>query len=180
MFTNIVARWPGSTHDSHVFRSSSICHFFEENHHSLDDGILLGDSGYACQPFMMTPYSNPSTPAEAAYNNAHCKTRVKIEQTFGQWKRRFHVLHSEIRMAPEKVCIIIGACAILHIAILLKEPMEDERLRMKWMVMKYIMVLIKEGLCEITFVAPILARLVPSFHHHFFVHLKGHCHDKFA
>ena len=86
----------------------------------------MGDSGYACQPFMMTPYSNPSTPAEAAYNNAHCKTRVKIEQTFGQWKRRFHVLHSEIRMAPEKVCIIIGACAILHnIAILLKEPMED-------------------------------------------------------
>ena len=75
---------------------------------------------------MMTPYSNPSTPAEAAYNNAHCKTRVKIEQTFGQWKRQFHVLHSEIRMAPEKVCIIIGACAILHnIAILLKEPMED-------------------------------------------------------
>ena len=36
------------------------------------------------------------------------------------------MLHSEIRMAPEKVCIIIGACAILHnIAILLKEPMED-------------------------------------------------------
>ena len=36
------------------------------------------------------------------------------------------MLHSEIRMAPEKVCIIIGARAILHnIAILLKEPMED-------------------------------------------------------
>ena len=126
LFRNIVARWPGSTHDSHVFRSSNICHFLEENHHSLDDGILLGDSGYACRPFMMTPYSNPSTPAQAAYNDAHCKTRVKIEQTFGRWKRRFHVLHSEIRMAPEKVCIIIGACAVLHnIAILLNEPMED-------------------------------------------------------
>ena len=48
------------------------------------------------------------------------------------------------------------------------------------MVMKYINVLIKEGLCEIIFVAPILPRLVPSFHHHFFVHLKGHCHDIFA
>ena len=35
------------------------------------------------------------------------------------------------------------------------------------MLMMYIMVLIKEGLCEIIFVAPILARLVPSFHHHF-------------
>ena len=75
---------------------------------------------------MMTPYSNPTTTVQAVYNNAHCKTRVKIEQTFGRWKRRFHALHSEIRMAPEKVCQIIGACAVLHnIAMLLKEPMED-------------------------------------------------------
>lgn len=29
-------------------------------------------------------------------------------------------------MAPEKVCIIIGACAVLHnIALFLSEPMED-------------------------------------------------------
>ncbi|CAH3116126.1 unnamed protein product, partial [Pocillopora meandrina] len=126
LFTNIVARWPGSTHDSFMFRSSNLCSYIEENHHSLDDGILLGDSGYALRPFMMTPYINPSTPAQVAYNDAHCKTRVIIEQTFGRWKRRFHVLHSEIRMAPEKVCIIIGACAVLHnIAIFLSEPMED-------------------------------------------------------
>lgn len=109
-----------------MFRSSNLCSYIEENHHSLDDGILLGDSGYALRPFMMTPYINPSTPAQVAYNDAHCKTRVIIEQTFGRWKRRFHVLHSEIRMAPEKVCIIIGACAVLHnIAIFLSEPMED-------------------------------------------------------
>ena len=74
---------------------------------------------------MMTPYNHPRNPAQQAYNNAH-KTRVIIEQTFGRWKRRFHVLHSEIRMAPERVCNIIGACAVLHnIAILQKEPMED-------------------------------------------------------
>jgi len=29
-------------------------------------------------------------------------------------------------MAPEKVCLIIGACAVLHnIAVLLNEPMKD-------------------------------------------------------
>jgi len=77
-------------------------------------------------PIYEDPYNNPSTPAQAAYNEAHCKTRVIIEQTFGRWKRPFHVLHSEIRMGPEKVCIIIGACAVLYsIAMLLKEPMED-------------------------------------------------------
>ncbi|XP_068710741.1 putative nuclease HARBI1 [Montipora foliosa] len=125
-FTNIVARWPGSCHDSHIFRSSNICQFLEENHNSLDDGIVLGDSGYACSPFLMTPYANPEIPQQEAYNSAHTKTWVVIEQTYGRWKRRFHVLHSEIRMAPEKVCLIIGACAVLHnIAVLLNEPMDD-------------------------------------------------------
>jgi len=64
MFTNIVARWPGSCHDSHIFRSSNICQYLEENHNSLDDGVILGDSGYACSPFLMTPYSNPESPEQ--------------------------------------------------------------------------------------------------------------------
>ena len=125
-FTNIVARWPGSCHDSHIFRSSNICQYLEENHNSLDDGVILGDSGYACAPFLRTPYANPEIPGQEAYNSAHTKTRVVIEQTYGRWKRHFHVLHSEIRMAPEKVCLIFGACAVLHnIAVLLNEPMDD-------------------------------------------------------
>ena len=33
MFTNIVARWPGSTYDSHVF-TSSLCTYLETNNHS--------------------------------------------------------------------------------------------------------------------------------------------------
>ncbi len=74
----------------------------------------------------MTPYHEPATANQRAFNRAHRKTRVMIEQTFG-WKRRFHLLHSEVRMHPEKVCKLIGACAILHnIAIAFNEPMEDE------------------------------------------------------
>lgn len=127
MFTNVVARWPGSCHDSHIFRSSNICQYLEDNQHSLDDGIILGDSGYACSPFLMTPYANPEGPRQEAYNSAHTKTRVIIEQTFGRWKRCFHALHSEIRMAPEKVCSVIGACGVLHnITVVLNEPMEDD------------------------------------------------------
>jgi hypothetical protein len=75
----------------------------------------------------MTPYYEPATANQRAFNRAHRKTRVIIEQTFGRWKRRFHLLHSEVRMHPEKVCQLIGACAILHnIAIAFNEPMEDE------------------------------------------------------
>ena len=63
MFTNIVARWSGSTHHSHVFHTLSLCTYLETNNHSLDDGILLGDSGYACTLYLLKPYPSPSTAA---------------------------------------------------------------------------------------------------------------------
>ena len=61
MFTNIVARWPGCTHDSHVFRTSSMCTYLEANHHSLEDGILLGDSGYHPIPLRQQLHKNATT-----------------------------------------------------------------------------------------------------------------------
>ena len=125
MFTNIVARWPGSTHDSFVFNNSRIGQRLEAQSFSLEKGLLLGDSGYPCKPYLMTPYLNPATAKQEAYNKAHTTTRVVIEQAFGWWKRRFHVLHSEVRMKPEKTCIVIGACAVLHnIAIQRNEPID--------------------------------------------------------
>jgi hypothetical protein len=42
---DIVARWPGSTHDSRVFQNSSIRSYFEDN----NVGLLLADSGYPCR-----------------------------------------------------------------------------------------------------------------------------------
>lgn len=38
-----------------------------------------------------------------------------MERGIGQWKRRFHVLHTEIRVTPPgKICKIIFVCAMLH------------------------------------------------------------------
>ena len=121
-----MARWPGSTHDSFVFKQSLLFNTLEGKH-SFEDGYLLGDSGYPCKPYLITPYPNPINAKQEAFNRAHCKTRVAVEQTFGRWKRRFHLLHSECRMKPEKVCTIIGACAVLHnIAILLNDSVDNE------------------------------------------------------
>ncbi|XP_063446549.1 putative nuclease HARBI1 [Mytilus trossulus] len=125
-FTNKSANWPGSTHDSHIFNTSNLCHYLETNNRGLADGLILGDSGYACRPFLMTPYVNPRERHQQRFNRAHSSTRSIIERAFGILKRRFHVLHSEVRMKPEKVCRVFGACAVLHnIALTRNEPLED-------------------------------------------------------
>ena len=50
-------------------------------------------------------------------------SRVAIKHAFGWWKRRCHLLHSEVRMNPEKTCQLIGARAVLHNIVLLRnEP----------------------------------------------------------
>ena len=65
IFANIVARWPGSVHDSRIFRNSRLCAEFENHAY---DGILLGDSGYALKPYLLTPILNPQTPPERRFN----------------------------------------------------------------------------------------------------------------
>ena len=62
---NVVARWPGSTHDSRILRESQIGR--QLANHELQ-GVLLGDSGYPLQPWLMTPILNPATAEETAYN----------------------------------------------------------------------------------------------------------------
>ncbi|XP_053400704.1 putative nuclease HARBI1 [Mercenaria mercenaria] len=44
-FTFMNAKWPGSAHDSFVFRSSSLCHHPQNNVMRPEDGLLIGDSG---------------------------------------------------------------------------------------------------------------------------------------
>lgn len=59
---------------------------------------------YACMPYMMTPYRVADTAAKQRFNTAHCRARVLIEMTFGRWKRRFSILHSEVsNLLHEKI-----------------------------------------------------------------------------
>lgn len=75
----------------------------------------------------MTPYTGPTTAKKKALNRSLKKTRALIEQVFGRWKRRFHLLHSEGRMKLEKVCLLFGACVILqNVAMMFNEPDEGD------------------------------------------------------
>ncbi|MCL4144307.1 UNVERIFIED_CONTAM: hypothetical protein GTU68_041549 [Idotea baltica] len=124
-FTFASIRWPGSCHDSFILRQTTLFNQYENNE---KNGFILADSGYPCRKWIMTPYRNPQTQSQMLYNNALSKTRVKIECAFGLLKRRFRILHDEMRVTPEKAPLLISAAMILHnIAITLNMPVfEDE------------------------------------------------------
>ena len=52
-FLNIVARWPGSTHDSFIWKNSSLAR--EMSARRITGGWLLGDSAYALTPWLLNP-----------------------------------------------------------------------------------------------------------------------------
>ncbi len=110
-FTNVVSRWPGSKHDSRIFDNSEICAKFENNEVA---GVLLGDNGYPLRRYLLTPLLKCNTRAERRYNYALCSARVKVENLFGVWKRRFPCLRCTLRLKLSTTVVVIVACAVLQ------------------------------------------------------------------
>ncbi|KAL3217243.1 hypothetical protein MRX96_006142 [Rhipicephalus microplus] len=119
---DIVAGWPSSVHDSRIFDNSRLRVLYEENR---VPGVLLGDAGYACQPYLFTPFSEPG-PADTPkgrHQRVQIKSRNVIERAFGVWKRRFPCLYMGMQDKAKNIVHIITACAALHnLACLLGEP----------------------------------------------------------
>lgn len=113
--TDLVAKWPGSTHDSFMLMNSGTGIKFNEG--QMQDGWLLGDSGYPLRPWLMTPIIHPATEAERRYTRAQCKTRSVVERCFGVVKSRFRCIDRSggvLQYSPERVCKIITCAFILH------------------------------------------------------------------
>ena len=119
---NVVAKWPGQCHDSFILRHSDLWRSFE----SGKMGLILGDSGYPCRRWLLTPYLNPGTPAQRHFNAAQKKTRCIIEQAFGSLKRRWAILGSTsgcCRLTTDTVAKVVTACCVLqNIAIDRQQP----------------------------------------------------------
>lgn len=122
--TNVVARWPGSTHDSRIWENSRVAARMEAGEF---DGLLVGDGGYRCTEYMMTPLRTPITPGERRYNKAQARTRNPIERTFGMLKAKFPCLALGMRTSPARCGnAIIAAVILYNIAISAGEIELDE------------------------------------------------------
>lgn len=110
-FYDLVARWPGSTHDSFIYNSSAIK---QRLNTGVLKGVILGDSGYAVSNVLLTPFLSPNSTPQENYNKSQIKTRNTVERCFGVWKRRFPCLQVGMGIKVDTVVSVICACATLH------------------------------------------------------------------
>nr|CAH7738346.1 unnamed protein product [Callosobruchus chinensis] len=75
---DIVARWPGSTHDETIFNNSNLKRRFEAGY--FRNYLLVGDAGYHLRPYLMTKLQNINTPAENLYNESIILHNMAIEE----------------------------------------------------------------------------------------------------
>lgn len=122
---NINARYPGSTHDAHIWKNSKVFTLLEANFNLEDqseniyrNSFLLGDLGYPLQPWLMIPVKDVGDDQinEKLYNRKHRRIRSKIERFNACFKNRWRCILGEraLRYSHEKVGYIIYACATLH------------------------------------------------------------------
>lgn len=109
---NIIARWPGSTHDQRIFNNSHLKNQLANGH--FGQFIILGDSGYQNTMYLATPVLEPATQVEELYNESQIRTRNVVERSYGVLKRRFPVLSLGMRVQLPTVQDIIVSCATMH------------------------------------------------------------------
>ena len=105
IFQDVVARWPGSHHDSFILQSSENVYDRFEND-EFGDCWLLDDSGYPLKKWLITPFRNPSTAEERRFNVYHRKTRSAIEGCLGVLKMKWRILDRKVCYGPEKVSYV--------------------------------------------------------------------------
>ena len=109
VLTNVVARWPVSTHDSFILAHRSVGRRLKAG--AVRDGWLLGklttycikcylltllyndypllpagDSGYPLRRWLLTPFQNPQSAEQTHYTEAHTRARSVVERAIGLLK----------------------------------------------------------------------------------------------
>jgi len=117
-FTYIGAGFPGSAHDSRVYRCSTLGRTIQSDPGKLMPSTshhIIGDSGFQLSSYLLTPYKDYGRlkHTQRKYNTKHSQTRVVIENAFGWLKGRFRRL-KYIDADIEKITQIVKASCVLH------------------------------------------------------------------
>lgn len=116
---SINARFPGSTHDSLIWRSSLANATLRDMAMNVGPNwnyVLLGDTGYPLLPWLLTPYESTNTWEQLIFNICHQKLRSLVKRVIGLFKARFRCCLKErkLRYGPLMSGYIIYSCAVLH------------------------------------------------------------------
>jgi len=79
--TDIVARWHGQAHDSHIWDFCRRRALFYQGIYG--NSVLVGHAGYACSKYMMTPLAVVLTRAENLYNESQIRLGIRLKGTSG-------------------------------------------------------------------------------------------------
>lgn len=123
-FIHVFTGFPGSVHDSRVFRYSGVqsrCNgadFYGDQHH------ILVDSAYTLQRHVLRPYRNDGhlTPVQRNHNRTLSNARATIERAIGLLKIRWRILYGIFPMKRRDLMpYVVMACCILHNICLIPE-----------------------------------------------------------
>ena len=121
-------QWLGSVHASRVFSNSAIKEVLEARQHVH----VIGDSGYPCKQYLMTPFSNPKNESEIRYNYSLRSTRMAVECCFGILKKSFPCLNIPLTKRTKlqnSIAIIISCFVLRNIALLENDHWEDNEIQ---------------------------------------------------
>ena len=108
----------GAEHDSTAFKNSN---FYKDcllpNWRKLAEKgfYFIGDSAYALNAFLLTPYDNMfHGSAQDNFNYFHSSARIAVECAFGEIELRWGILWHPLQCSLKHNCNIIDACLRLH------------------------------------------------------------------
>jgi hypothetical protein len=125
-FTFVVVGWPGSAHDTRIWRDTVFNKYKNNFPHPPDGKYYLVDSGYPNRKGYLAPYKgqryhitefqNAGQPIglKELFNHAHSSLRNVIERSFGVLKMKWRILLKMPSYSMEKQSKIIIACMALH------------------------------------------------------------------
>lgn len=113
-FIYVDCRFPGSVHDSRVYRESKIFDVLHDNQTNRHAALVLADTGFPITPATIVPFKDVLNRQQHHFNQFLRADRIIIEHAFGQMKKRFPMMMNAVRVKLQRIPSFILACCILH------------------------------------------------------------------